>query len=138
MKTYENADEIVNVKAAIKAFEDGVLGNHLDQWTVFYNGRIVDRINSHRELLWSVRQPLYQEIYGKVGSIWIEPVCSTYRKFLGMAIANHTLLANKRYRQSLRHSLERVTCLWCTLVYSTECMPTLVRRGVRQRHGFPP
>ena len=49
----------------------------MDQWTVFYNGSIVDKINSHRELLWSVRQPLYEEVYGKGGSIWIEPVSTT-------------------------------------------------------------
>lgn len=71
---YENADEIVNVKAVIKAFEDRILGNYMDQWTVFYNGKIVDRINSYRELLWSVRNPLYKEVYGAKGSIWIEPV----------------------------------------------------------------
>lgn len=69
-----NADEILNVKAVIKAFEDKVLGNHMDQWTIFYNGKIVDRINSYRELLWSVRNPLYKEVYGSKGSIWIEPV----------------------------------------------------------------
>ena len=71
---YVNADEIVNVKAVIRAFEDKVLGNYMDQWTVFYNGKIVDRINSYHELLWSVRDPLYKEVYGPKGSIWIEPV----------------------------------------------------------------
>ncbi|KAF8466949.1 hypothetical protein BDZ91DRAFT_762937 [Kalaharituber pfeilii] len=72
LERYTVPEDIVNVKAAIKAFEDDVLGNN-DKWTVFYNGRIVDRITSYRELLWSVRHPLYQEIYGKEGSIWLEP-----------------------------------------------------------------
>lgn len=74
MQRYENPDEIVNVKATIRAFEQGLLQGNEDQWTVFYNGKIVDKINSHHELLWSVRHPLYQELYGERGSIWIEPV----------------------------------------------------------------
>ena len=83
LQRYENPDEIVNVKAAIQAFEDGLLTNHMDQWTVFYNGKIVDKINSHRELLWSVRKPLYEEIYGKKGSIWIEPVSLPFLMSMG-------------------------------------------------------
>ena len=74
LQRYENPDEITNVKAAIGAFEQGLLQGTEDQWTVFYNGKIVDKINSYHELLWSVRHPLYQELYGKKGSIWIEPV----------------------------------------------------------------
>ncbi|KAF8458383.1 hypothetical protein BGX38DRAFT_1153559 [Terfezia claveryi] len=81
---YVNADEIVNVKAVIKAFEDKVLGNYMDQWTIFYNGKIVDRINSYRELLWSVRNPLYKEIYGPKGSIWIEPPTNDLGKACAM------------------------------------------------------
>lgn len=74
LQRYENPDEITNVEAAIKAFQQGLLQGNEDQWTVFYNGKIVDKMNSHHELLWSVRYPLYQELYGKKGSIWIEPV----------------------------------------------------------------
>ena len=71
---YEVPEERKNVKAAMKAIEDGVINDETDTWTVFYNGKIVDRMNSQQELLWSVRYPLYQELFGNEGSIWIEPV----------------------------------------------------------------
>ncbi|KAI5806849.1 hypothetical protein DFH27DRAFT_359618 [Peziza echinospora] len=89
LERFELPEEIVNVKAAIHAFETGRLGNDMDVWTVFYNGEIVDTMNSQYELLWSVRKPLYEELYGKEGGIWIEPPANHVSKACAMLFEKH-------------------------------------------------